>query len=139
MVNLLTSAYGGLEARGDPEAEIRGFEFTFEVGQSMILLLASIVAIMLGYKAIVEEVASGNIGPLLASKLDQKEIVISKFLGLTGVLSTAIIGGLAIGGLGIGFSAGFDGGLNYIYFMVFSLLFALAYSCELYNWTRDTG
>lgn len=124
---LLVSAYGGLEARGDTEAEFRGFEFTIEIGQSMVIMLSSIVAIMLGYKAVVEEVESGNAGVLLTSSLHRKEIIISKFLGLAGVLSTSVIGGLGIGGLVIGFTAGFDGGLDYLYFVIISLLFSIAY------------
>ncbi len=122
---LLTSAYGGIEARGD--AGIKGFEFTMRWGSSMVVLLIPIVAIMLGYKAIVDEVEAGNIGLILTSKLDRSRIVAAKFLGLAAVLSTAVVGGLAIGGLFIGIVSGFEGGLDYIYFVLFSLMLSLAY------------
>ncbi|MGM0405343.1 MAG: ABC transporter permease subunit [Thermoplasmatota archaeon] len=122
---LLTSAYGGLESRG--EAGIKGYEFTISVGSEMVVLLTSVVAIMLGYKTVVEEVESGNIGLLLTSELDRKEIVTAKFLGLSTVLTTAVVGGLAVGGVLIGIMASFEGALDYLYFIVLSLLFSLIF------------
>ncbi|MFO7791468.1 MAG: ABC transporter permease subunit [Candidatus Saliniplasma sp.] len=122
---LLTSAYGGLESRG--EAGIKGYEFTISVGSEMVVLLTSVVAIMLGYKTVVEEVESGNIGLLLTSELDRKEIVTAKFLGLSTVLTAAVVGGLAVGGVLIGIMASFEGALDYLYFMVLSLLFSLVF------------
>ena len=122
---LLVSAYGGMETRG--EAGIRGFEFTINIGTSMVLLLSSVVAIMVGYKTVVEEVEDGNIGLLLTSELKRKEIVTAKFIGLSAVIASAIIGGLAIGGLVIGFAASFEGALDYLYFMILSFLFSLVF------------
>lgn len=124
-VILLTSAYGGLETRG--ETGIKGYEFTMSVGHSIVILLCSVVAIMLGYKAVTEEVESGNMGLLLTSKLNRKDIVVAKFVGLGSVLFIAVIGGLGIGGLIIGLTASFEGGLDYLYFIMLALLFSLAY------------
>ncbi len=122
---LLTSAYGGMESRG--EAGIKGFEFTMSVGTQMVLLLSSVVAIMLGYKSVVEDVESGNIGLLLTSKLNRRDIVAAKFLGLASVLAAAVIGGLAIGGIIIGVAASFEGGLDYFYFVILAFLFSMVY------------
>lgn len=104
-----------------------GFEDTISYSNELVVLFISIVAIMLGYKAITKEVESKSVGLLLTSELDRKDVIIGKFTGLGSVLAFSIVVGLGIGGLIIGLTSGFEGGLDYISFVIFSFLFSLAF------------
>ncbi len=104
-----------------------GFEEIISYSNELVVLFISIVAIMLGYKAITKEVESKSIGLLLTSELDRKDVIIGKFTGLGSVLAFSIIVGLGIGGVIIGLTSGFEGGLDYVSFVIFSFLFSLAF------------
>ncbi len=104
-----------------------GFEETISYSTGLVVLFISIVAIMLGYKAITKEVESSSIALLLTSELDRKDVVIGKFLGLGSVLAFSIVLGLGISGIIIGLTSGFEGSLDYIFFVILSLFFSLAF------------
>lgn len=122
---LLISAYGGAATR--QEAGIQGFEFTMNIGKECVVLLISIIAIIMAKGAVSSEIESKSIGLLLTSKLGRRDVILGKFLGLTAVLATAIISGLGIGGLVIGFSTGFEGIRIYTKYILLSFLFSLCY------------
>ncbi|MFO7991783.1 MAG: ABC transporter permease subunit [Thermoplasmata archaeon] len=122
---LLLSAYGGVQSRN--EAGLKGFEFTMKVGSSIVVLLISIVAVIMGYKTVVEEIESRSIALVLASELSREDVILAKFAGLSSVLSVSIFGGLGIGGLIIGITSGFGGAIDYLGFILFSVLFGCAY------------
>lgn len=122
---LLISAYGGTQTR--QESGIKGFEFTINVASSIVVLLLSIVAIIMGYKTLVDEVESKSVGLLLTSELSRRDVVFGKFIGLASVLATSIIAGLGIGGIVIGVSSGFQDIDVYGKFMVVAILFSFTY------------
>ncbi len=103
------------------------FEDIIQYALSLVSMFFSLIAIMLGYNAITTEIESSSIGLLLTSKLDRKDILVGKFLGLASVLAFSIVVGLGLGGIINGISNGFDGGWNYLGFIFFSLMFSLAF------------
>lgn len=107
--------------------KIESLEFVVEGGSGLIQLLIPIIAIILGYKTIAEEVDSKTIGLLFTSNLDRTSIVMGKFLALFSVLAISIVGGLGAGGLVIGFSVGFGEAGIYLGFVLLSLLFGATY------------
>ncbi|MFO8109548.1 MAG: ABC transporter permease subunit [Thermoplasmata archaeon] len=122
---VLISAYGGIEARGN--TGVKGFEFTIWYAYSLAVFFISIVAIMLGYKTVVEESESKTIGMLLASPLERKDILLGKFAGLSMVLVFSIVVGLGIGGIIIAVTAGTEGYSSYLFFIFLTVLFALIF------------
>lgn len=122
---LLISAYGGTTSRR--ESGIQGFEFTILVGSNLVVMFISIIAVIMGKGAIVNEVEAKSIALILTSELGRKDVVIGKFVGLAFVLATSLVGGLGIGGIIIGLLAGFEGAATYAEFLLLSLLFGLNY------------
>lgn len=122
---LLISAYGGVRSR--EEEGFQGFEFTLNIGSSIVTLLISIVAILIAYNTLAQEVESHSLGLLLTSKMGRKDIVVGKFIGLSSVLCLSIIVGLGIGGMVIGISTGFEDFGIYLAFILISILFGMAY------------
>lgn len=120
---LLISAYGSISQ----ESGIKGYEFTLNVGSSIVVTFISIIALMMGYKTLINEIESKSIGIILSSELSRKDVVIGKFLGLASVLTTSIIIGLGIGGIVIGISSGFQNIGMYGKFMFLSILFSFTY------------
>lgn len=123
---LLVSAYGGAQTQ-QQEQGFQGYKFTISIGSSLVVLLISIVAIILGYKAIVGEIQTKSVALLLASDLGRKDVLMGKFLGLAAVLSICIFGGLGIGGMIIGVFSGFEDANLYLAFIGLSFLFSLTY------------
>ncbi len=123
---LLVSAYGGTQTSQQQEG-FQGYRFTISIGSSLVVLLISIVAIILGYKAIIGEIQTKSIALILASDLGRADVVVGKFLGLASVLSICIFGGLGLGGIIIGVFSGFEDFNLYLGFIGFSFMFSLAY------------
>lgn len=107
--------------------EFKNLKFAIRFGNGVIQFLIPIIAIMLGYKAIAEEIDSKSIGPLLTSNLERRDIVVGKFLGLFSVLGVSILVGLGAGGLIVGASVGFGHAGIYFGFILLSLLFGAIY------------
>lgn len=122
---VLISAYGGYQSA--EESGVTGFKLTMNFGSSIVILLISIVAIIMGYKTLVNEVESNSIALILSSELSRKDVVIGKFLGLSSVLGASIAVGLSIGGMAIGILSGFENFGSYLQFILLSVLFSMTY------------
>ncbi|HET6403297.1 MAG TPA: ABC transporter permease subunit [Candidatus Thermoplasmatota archaeon] len=95
--------------------------------------LPPILALMLGFATLAGERESGSLGLLTAQPVSRTEIVIGKWLGLWGVLATAVLVGFGLGGLGVVARAG-AGPEGYQALLVF-LLATLAWGAA---WTSIT-
>lgn len=94
---------------------------------SLVITMISIIAIIMGYKTVVNEVESKSIGLLLTSELSRKDILTGKLIGLSAVITLSIVGGLGIGGIVVGFNQGYSNVDLYLSYMVMAVLFGLAY------------
>ena len=134
---LLISAYEGMRPGGNG-----GFESVVSFSSSLVVMLISIVAIVMGYKAVVNEVESKSIALLLTSELSRRDIIIGKFIGLCSVIGVSVITGLGIGGIVIGITSGFENADLYGLYILISIVFGatyLAISMLMSSFVSKTG
>lgn len=97
---------------------------------SMILLvqyLISIIALILGYSAIIGEIEIGSMNSLLALPTTRNEILLGKFFGLGTVLSISIFIGFGLAGIIIGLNVGKVNYGEYLFFIAASILMGLVF------------
>lgn len=89
---------------------------------NLCLMLAPLVALMLGAAAIAGERDRGTLERLLAQPVDRSELLLGKHLGLLGSLLAATLAGFAPAALVIAGSTGVAGLLSYVLFPAISML-----------------
>ena len=94
---------------------------------AIVQYLISIIALMLGYNAIVGEIEKGSMSSLLLSPAKRIEVLIGKFLGLGSVLSFTILVGFGIAGIIIGLNVSDADYLTYLVFIGTSILMGLVF------------
>lgn len=62
-------------------------------------VLLPVLALMLGYATVAGERESGSLALLVAQPVTRAQVLLGKYVGLWGVLSTALVGGIGVGGL----------------------------------------
>lgn len=123
---------------GDETTSTREFVFLFS---SVTKLIIPLIAILLGWKAIAGERATGSIKVLLSLPHSRKDVILGKLLGRTAVLSVSLLIGFTIAGIIVavmlsGFSVG-----EYVGFLAMTVLYGLAYvaiAVALSSLTRST-
>lgn len=105
--------------------KFRGFKTTVDGMSTLTSMLLPIIAIMLGYGAIISERENGSIGVVLGCPVSRFDVIIGKFMGLGGVIFTPIFVGFGIAGIIVGIFAGIENWLEYILFIIASWLFAM--------------
>lgn len=90
----------GQDARpaGSADAAFGQVVITLSAMQTFGGFLPPILALMLGFATLAGERESGSLGLLTAQPISRTEILLGKWIGLWGVLATAIIVGYGIGG-----------------------------------------
>jgi len=97
---------------------------------SMIVLvqyLISIIALILGYSAIIGEIESGSMNSLLSLPTTRNEILLGKFFGLGTILSISILIGFGLAGIVIGLNVGSVNYGEYFFFIAASILMGLIF------------
>ncbi len=105
----------------------RGIEPTIASLVSLVIYLLPLIALILGFDAIVGERERGSLDLLLAMPLTRTELVLGKYFGLAAALGCATLSGF--GAAGIALATSFTAGalLHYVGFVVSSLLLGLAF------------
>jgi len=93
----------------------------------IVQLLVPIIALMLGYAAIVREIENGSMNMLISLPVKRHEIILGKFLGLGSVLSFTILVGFGIAGAIIGLMVPNVDYVQYFIFIGGTILFGLVY------------
>ncbi len=119
---ILMSYFGGAASGGD--VEFQGFKATVASLSTIASMLLPIIAIMLGYSTIIGERENGSLGVVLGCPVSRFDVILGKFLGLSGVLAVTIFLGFGVSGVIVGAMAGFADGLAYLLFIVLTVLFA---------------
>lgn len=97
---LLASTFAGLSSGLDgPRAAFGSLVATIAAMQGISGFLLPILALMLGFATLAGERESGSLALLVAQPLSRAQILLGKYLGLLGVLATAIVVGFGAGGL----------------------------------------
>lgn len=91
----LAIAYFGSAQQG--EVGFRGIDVTIASLVSLVIYLVPLIALVLGYDAIVGEKERGSLELLLAMPITRFEILLGKFLGLSAALASATALGFGAG------------------------------------------
>ena len=105
----------------------QSLEVTVALMMSIVQLLVPIIALMLGYAAIVGEVEKGSMSMMISLPVNRLQIVLGKLMGLGGVLSFTILVGFGIAGVVIGFMVSNVNVIEYLIFIIATILIGLVY------------
>ena len=122
LLTLVISYFGSLGSTGwqDLGVTIAGME-------SLITFLIPIIALMLGYAAVIGEIERGSMSSLLSLSATRFEIIVGKFLGLAGVLCFMILVGFGVAGLVIAVNVSNINYLDYLAFLGATMLLGLVF------------
>ncbi len=118
-------AYAGGAQQGT--VGIRSIEFTITSLVSLVIYLVPLIALLLGFDAIVGERERGSLDLLLALPITRGELLIGKYLGLALALTLAMLVGLALVGGVLTMQFGTRALFHYGGFVASSLLMGLAF------------
>ena len=121
----LVIAYAGGAQQGT--VGLRSIEFTIASLVSLVIYLVPLIALLLGFDAIVGERERGSLDLLLALPITRGELLLGKYLGLAAALALAMLAGLALVGGVLGWQFGANGLFHYAGFVFSTLLMGLAF------------
>jgi Cu-processing system permease protein len=123
LLALLVSYFGSTaSASTGEEVGFRGFDLTIFFILAIAEFLIPIIALMLGYGAIVSEKEKGSLDLLVSMPITRAQIFVAKFLGLSMVLFISIFLGFGLAGIVI---AAFAGSAQWTVFLSFIAASAL--------------
>lgn len=121
----LVIAYAGGAQQG--AVGLRSIEFTIASLVSLVIYLVPLIALLLGFDAVVGERERGSLDLLLALPITRTELLLGKYLGLASALALAMLAGLAIVGVVLWRQFGTSGLYHYAGFVLSALLMGLAF------------
>lgn len=121
----LVIAYFGSAQQG--AVGFQSIELTIASLVSLVIYLVPLIALMLGFDAIVGERERGSLGLLLSMPVTRSEVLLGKYLGLAAALTVSTIVGFGL--VAIVLAADLDPGefLHYAQFVATSVLLGLAF------------
>ncbi|HSN22245.1 MAG TPA: ABC transporter permease subunit [Usitatibacter sp.] len=121
----LAIAYFGAAQQG--AVGLRGVDVTIASLVSLVIYLVPLIALMLGYDAVVGERERGSLPLLLSLPITRFELIAGKYLGLAAALAASTIAGFGVVGilLGVHFGAAALG--HYAGFMASAVALGLAF------------
>ena len=93
----LAIAYFGSAQQG--EVGFHGIELTIASLVSLVIYLVPLIALILGYDAIVGEKERGSLDLLLSMPITRLELLLGKFTGLSAALASSTLAGFGLVGL----------------------------------------
>lgn len=121
----LSIAYFGAAQQG--AVGFRGIELTIASLVSLAIYLMPLIALILGYDAIVGERERGSLDLLLSLPITRLELLLGKYLGLTAALALATLLGFGLVGIAIGWQGGRYALFHYGGFMLSALLLGMVF------------
>jgi Cu-processing system permease protein len=121
----LVIAYFGGAQQG--AVGLRSIEFTIASLVSLVIYLIPLIALMLGFDAIVGERERGSLDLLLSLPLTRLELLLGKYLGLAAALSLSTLVGFGLVAVLLAMQVGTAGLEPYAGFMFSSVLLGLAF------------
>jgi Cu-processing system permease protein len=121
----LAIAYAGSAQQG--QLGFRGIEVTIASLASLAVYLVPLIALMLGYDAIVGERERGSLDLLLSMPITRFEILLGKFAGMSGALAFATVAGLALAALPLAPRLSANDAWHYAGFALSAVLMGMAF------------
>lgn len=121
----LSIAYFGAAQQG--AVGFRGIELTIASLVSLAIYLMPLIALILGYDAVVGERERGSLDLLLSLPITRLELLLGKYLGLTAALALATLLGFGLVGIAIGWQGGRYALFHYGGFMLSALLLGMVF------------
>jgi len=122
----LAIAYFGSAQQG--EVGLRNIEVTIASLVSLVIYLIPLIALILGYDAIVGERERGSLDLLLSMPITRLELLLGKFAGLSAALATATLAGFGLAGLLLAYYENETSALyHYAGFMVSAILLGMVF------------
>jgi len=121
----LAIAYFGAAQSG--AVGFKGIELTIASLTSLVIYLVPLIALILGYDAVVGERERGSLDLLLSLPLTRLELLLGKYLGLAAALALATVAGFGLVGIALSYGIGLTGLLDYAGFILSTLLMGLAF------------
>ena len=121
----LVIAYFGAAQQG--EVGFRNIEVTIASLVSLVIYLVPLIALILGFDAIVGERERGSLDLLLSMPLTRFELLLGKYAGLAAALAFSTIAGFGLVGVLLSYKLSLAALFHYAGFMASSLLLGLAF------------
>ncbi|MDE2203554.1 MAG: ABC transporter permease [Burkholderiaceae bacterium] len=121
----LVIAYFGAAQQG--EVGLRGMEVTIASLVSLVIYLVPLIALILGFDAIVGERERGSLDLLLSMPITRVELLLGKYLGLAAALACSTIVGFGLVGTLLAVKLPLAAMYHYAGFMLSSVLLGMAF------------
>lgn len=121
----LMIAYFGAAQQG--MVGFRGIEVTIASLVSLVIYLIPLIALILGFDAIVGERERGSLDLLLAMPITRVELLTGKFLGLSAALAFSTIAGFGLPALVLAFELTPNALFHYLGFIASSILLGMSF------------
>lgn len=121
----LAIAYFGGAQQGT--VGFRSIEFTIASLVSLVIYLIPLIALILGFDAIVGERERGSLDLLLSMPITRFELLLGKYLGLAAALAFSTVAGFGLVAIVLSTELGLAELLHYFGFMLSSVLLGLAF------------
>ena len=121
----LSIAYFGSAQQG--AVGFRSIEVTIASLVSLVIYLIPLIALMLGFDAIVGEREHGSLDLLLSMPITRGELLLGKYLGLAGALAFSTVAGFGLVGLVLSAQLDLNALFHYFGFMLSSVLLGCAF------------
>ncbi|MFZ3127426.1 MAG: ABC transporter permease subunit [Rhodoferax sp.] len=122
--SLVITYFGGAQ---QGQVGLRSIEFTIASLVSLVIYLIPLIALLLGFDAIVGERERGSLDLLLALPITRLELLLGKYLGLAAALTLSTVVGFALDAALLFRQFGLLGLYHYVGFMLSSVLLGLAF------------
>ena len=106
---------------------VRSLEFTITSLVSLVIYLVPLIALLLGFDAIVGERERGSLDFLLAYPITRGELLLGKYLGLALAMTLAMLAGLATVGVVLVWQFGSSALFHYSGFVLSAMLLGLVF------------
>lgn len=121
----LVIAYFGAAQQG--AVGFKGIELTIASLVSLAIYLVPLIALILGYDAIVGERERGSLDLLLSLPITRAELLVGKYLGLAAALAVSTLGGFGLVGALLVAQGGLGALFHYSGFMLSAILMGMAF------------
>lgn len=122
--SLVITYFGGAQ---QGQVGLRSIEFTIASLVSLVIYLIPLIALLLGFDAVVGERERGSLDLLLALPITRFELLLGKYLGLAAALTLSTVAGFALDAVLLYRQFGWPGLYHYLGFMISSVLLGLAF------------